>query len=452
MRQNNANGSQIIPSPPKVETPELPFIFQDIPDQKYFHIGEAALTGCIRDALKVAGRDRWHELTSNGGWTDFLIDSRGHGLLGHDSNYDGNDLSGLLDWVKTLAIHDNPKLDLETNDNEKCASLVSRFATEDLLDEVILSWAVDKGHFKNLPPTKPQPQRRHVISDGEEDPTVIRVGHGEIVVYPEGAQARGNTTSPGNPPLNFTTHGNWNWTVFDNSTLHAHSTTAGILTRFIDQLLHEHPTGRFNSTFPANSTVHGKEASPGKWKIRYEVVVSDVSPFHGNSTLLANSTALNSTGHPDSLLSGRSTRSFNATFLANWTSHGRPLVRRSFPAAASVDEIVEEVDEDVTEAVKVASLADPEILKIFGKDADRLKSFFDQPVIRDLVYATTKKEHHKHHKHGKHGHHGKKEDSVWTDPKFVMKFIKDSVQGVKNSAQIVGGIAQVAEHNGDSKP
>lgn len=429
VRRRIANDNQVsVPfAEPQIhrrdETPALPFQFgPDIEDQKFYRLGEDPLEGCIRDAIKEAGRERWYEITSNGGWTDFLVQSRDLGLVGHDSNSDANEVNGLLHQVHTQAVADNPKLDSATNDTEKCASLVERFTTEQMLDEIILSWAYDHGHVGKLPPMKRQPERRHVITDlvlDNENHTKMEVVDGVIGYIPKRSHVPANTIVPG------------------TSTVLANSTVPQNFTGLIDQSFPGNRTGPLEPT----STV-----DVGPFPIIYDPYLGLTKDpaylewfLNKESKPPANSTASNNSTHGlDSLFPGNSTRRFNST------SHGRLFARRSLNAASLVDEISSEVEKDITEGVRVASLIDPEILDIFGQDGDRLKGFLGQPVVRDLMYATTKK----HHKHGK---HGKKEGSVWADPKFVSKFIKDSVQGVKNSAQILDGVVRAVEHKTHSK-
>lgn len=442
VRQQNANENQRQPpSAPSLipdQPPDLPFPFRpSIPDQKYYRLGEDELQGCLRDAIKEAGRERWYELTSNGGWTDFLIESRDQGLVGHDSNHDANEVKGLLDKVRDQAIHDNPKLDRATNDTLKCTSVVKRFATKDLLDEVILTWAVGEGHLKDLPPTKPQPERRNVIadpdvSDGDEHQILIKVGHGAIGFFPKGSHVPTNMTVP------------------DNSALSGNSPALDVLEYILDHLFGEKPT------FPGNWTAPDKWTPPGKLTI--PLVVPSHILIPGNYTL-----------HDfiihilDQLKHKNPTGPFNPTLPVNSTSHGRLPLRRSLNSASNVmarddsdhpsfaENIFSAVDDQATQVVQLAALADPEISKIFGHDPDRMKSFFGQPLIRDLMHAATKR-HHKNHKHHKHGKHGKEDkDSVWADPDFVSKFIKDTAEGMTNAAQLVGGIAKIAEHKSHSK-
>ncbi|KAG6358537.1 hypothetical protein INS49_012054 [Diaporthe citri] len=452
------------PIAPRDEPPSLPFPFHpDIDDQKYYRLDEDPLQGCIRDAIKEAGRERWQELISNGGWTNFLIESKGRGLVGQDSNYDANEVNGLLHQVRIQAVAENSGLDPATNETEKCAALVKRFTSEQMLDEIILSWAEDQGHIRNLPLRRPQPERRHVVTDviDNERQTKIKVIDGVIgYVRNNPNVSDGNDhqilVKVGDDAIGFLpkrSHIPANATVPANSTLLANSTALHNSTDFIDWI--------FNLTLPGNSAVPDNSTLLANCTRDVDELLHLVDDLidwiyelglPGNSTVPNNSTLLatapnNSTRHLDSLFSGNLTRRFNPALPANSTSHVSQFVRRSLNAASLAEDIFSEVDDEIAEGVRVASLADPDILEIFGQDGDRLKGFLDQPVVRDLMYATTKK----HHNHGKHGKHGKKEDSVWADPKFVLKFIKDSVQGVKNSAQIVDGVVRAVEHKSHSK-
>lgn len=112
---------------------------------------------CLREAIKVAGRDRYEELTrgdKSTSWTKFLTKSRDNGLLGTDTNQDGNSVIGLAKHVKSAA-KDHPKFDPKTENAAVCGNLVRKFTSDELLDELILTWANSHGYLKDLPPTRP---------------------------------------------------------------------------------------------------------------------------------------------------------------------------------------------------------------------------------------------------------------------------------------------------------
>lgn len=196
------------PSPPNSVPTILPGPFwPEHEDDKYFHIGEDRLTGCIRDAVREAGKDRWIEIVRSGGPDQFLTKIRDDGLVGEDTNRDSNLVDGLVYWVHTVAEDDDPNLDTDTNDPEKCASLVKRFATPELVDELIVGWAEREGHIERLPPTKPEPEETHVRGNLTHHSPGAVIRHGPPEIYWPFPHL--NLTIPGSPPtpLNQTTHG-----------------------------------------------------------------------------------------------------------------------------------------------------------------------------------------------------------------------------------------------------
>jgi hypothetical protein len=134
-------------------------------EDDFYHIGDDKVDECLREAVKYAGRARFGELKSDGGWTDFVNKSRDQGLVGSDANQDGNSVHGLADYVKSLAEHDDPPLGPDTEVLDTCILLVQRLTSDQMLDEVILSWADNRGHLEHLPQTSSQVERRAAESD-----------------------------------------------------------------------------------------------------------------------------------------------------------------------------------------------------------------------------------------------------------------------------------------------
>lgn len=174
------------------ETPELPFQFRpDHPDQKYFRLGEEPLVGCLRDAVREVCRERWRHVTLVDGWTEFLEKKRFMGQVGQDTNQDGNDVEGLIDYIRTESEHHNLTQHPATNDTKVCSSLVDRFTETYLVDEIILSWAVDEGHVSSQPPFQPKLEKRFTSPEASL-----------ILAHIMGVDPK-NTTDSGNAALLF---------------------------------------------------------------------------------------------------------------------------------------------------------------------------------------------------------------------------------------------------------
>lgn len=235
----------------------IPFPFRSIPDQDYFHLGDDHLTRCIRNATKEAGKQRWLDLTRNDGWTDFLIKSRDEGMVGVDTNHDSNEVEGLIDWVRNMTDQANPNLDPQTNDTEKCARLVQRFTSEQMLDEIIVTWAEQQGYIRDLPPTRP-----------DELPDILKPILDNLL----------NRTAPHNI-----------WDLLHNSTVFVNSTVSGNSTGPV----HRRPLGNSslfgNSTAPDNSTgVNDPLSLGGVGPVLWPLLKNETIPV--DSTVAGNST------------------------------------------------------------------------------------------------------------------------------------------------------------------
>lgn len=196
-------------SPPNSVPTLLPSIFgPETDDRKFSDLPWDRLTACIRDAVKEAGKERWIEIVRSGGPDQFLTKIRDDGLVGEDTNQDSNKVNRLADWVHNVAVDDDPNLDTDTNDPEKCASLVKRFATPELVDELIVGWAEREGHIARLPPTKPEPEETNVRGNLTHHSPGAVIRHGPLEIYWPFPLL--NLTISGNQPnpLNQTTHGN----------------------------------------------------------------------------------------------------------------------------------------------------------------------------------------------------------------------------------------------------
>lgn len=144
----------------------MPFDFlPDIPDQKYYRLGEAPLVGCLRDAVREVCRERWRHVTHVDGWTQYLYKNRYSGQVGQDTNQDGNDVEGLIDYVRTESERHNVTQHWATNDTAVCSGMVDRFTDNSLVDEIILSWAVDEGHVSGQVPFQPMLEKRFNSSE-----------------------------------------------------------------------------------------------------------------------------------------------------------------------------------------------------------------------------------------------------------------------------------------------
>lgn len=139
----------------------MPFQFlPDHPDQKYFRLGEDPLVGCLRAAVREVCRSRWRHVTLVDGWTEFLEKERFMGQVGKDTNQDGNDVEGLIDYIRAESEHHNQTQHPATNDTKVCSSLVDRFSETFLVDEIILSWAADEGYVSRQLPFQPKVEKR----------------------------------------------------------------------------------------------------------------------------------------------------------------------------------------------------------------------------------------------------------------------------------------------------
>lgn len=380
----------------KDETPALPFPFRpSIPDQDYYRIGEDELTGCIRDAIKDAGRDRWFDLTSHGGWTGFLTKSRDEGFIGVDNNRDSNDVNGLVDWVRDVAEYDNPDLDPTTNNTETCASLVKRFTLPQFLDEIIVAWAWKEGHFTDLPPTRPD---EHLNLTTDDNVGVIPVPK---TLFNKTENLFNHTAATGIFPL------------LDNSTVLANSTVSDNSTRRNKGFL-----------FPP----HPHKVGPGfVWP---SPSIRNLT-FHHNWTVTGNSThqftptiPFNSTLHGF----GNLTRLFNKTVPFNSTTHGKlispqslnftgTLSKRDGAEPTSSPELSPAQAKEALALAKQICLENAEEIGISGSNVDLVSRLFDQPETGDLLFPAMKEF------EAQHGVH-------WNDDQFTLEFLKEFVQAV----------------------
>lgn len=282
--------------------------------------------GCIRDAVNNAGHERYTELTSNDEWEDFLINSRDRGLVGVDTNHDGNDVDGMVDWVHGTAKYDNPDLDPELYDPETCAGLVKRFTSQGLLDEVIVSWASLTGLIRELPPTRPpgppgRPKKRDTVYDVVLDNghrSELKIIDGVIGYVPKDNDTSDPSTRPvwinvDNGAIVYTPGKKYDWpnvtdhakpkAPYNNSTLLARSDNLG--------------ASRL-SPVPDNSTGLESRLCP-------DIVDPGVGPALLNFTIPSNFTfpwnmtiARNSTGHAEKVLCER------LASLGNYSAWGPP--------------------------------------------------------------------------------------------------------------------------------
>lgn len=144
---------------------------------------------CLREAIKVAGRDRYEELTRGDrltSWTNFLTKSRDNGLLGSDTNKDGNSVIGLANQIKSAA-KNNPKFDPDSENAGVCRAFVRQFTNDELLDELILTWAYTHGYLNDLPPTRPHVKRDDAEATKTSDYDIystVLPGNGAIPAFP----------------------------------------------------------------------------------------------------------------------------------------------------------------------------------------------------------------------------------------------------------------------------
>lgn len=255
---------------------------------------------CIRTAVNNAGHERYTEFTSNHEWEDFLIKSRDEGLVGVDTNYDGNDVEGLVEWVRTIATYDNPDLDPNSRDSGKCARMVKRFTSHGLLDEVMVAWASRTGLINDLPPTRPPgpPEKRNIVYDVVLDDgsrSGLKVIDGVISYVPKDFDTSDPSKRPvwinvDNGALVYTPGKKYDWpnvtehaksmAPYNNSTLLARSNLPGALRL---------------SAIPDNSTGLESYLCPGRFgpgvgPVLLNFTIPSNFTFPRNLTLAGNST------------------------------------------------------------------------------------------------------------------------------------------------------------------
>lgn len=401
-------------------------------DDIFYHIGDDKVDRCLREAVKYAGRERFDELKSDNGWTDFLVKSRDQGLVGSDTNQDCNSVRGLADHVKYLAEHDDPPLDPDTEERDTCNLLVQRLISDELLDEVILSWADNKGHLEHQPQTSSQVERRDADTDvipphhfyAHFNPLDIDID--ELIKW-----IRNNGKTP-HLPRSITVPGNSSHAVervavdVDDYGLPARITVPD-----------------WNFSIPFNWTVNGTLLPGNSTVIRWSTLkFNSTRPDEGipivrpiivpvpehflpeNSTLISRPTkplvdtrslepGEKATGwitHPDTQYP-KPMHQFdpslldhirNLTFHGNSKLHGRRVAGRSSDSAVStltqeyskLDLYDPRATSNLTlpEVAMVVSILDPEIFDLFRANMERVNSFYNTPGIADGLHEAMRDE------------------------------------------------------------
>lgn len=328
--------------------PAVPHIFVPaIEDDEHYHVGEDKVDRCLRDAIKVAGLDRYKELTRgdrSASLTDFLTKSRDEGRLGSDTNHDGNSVIGLANHVKSAA-KDNPKFDPHAENAALCRHFVRQFTSDELLDELILTWANTWGYLANLPPTRPQIKEEHaeptVTSDYEIYSTIFP-GDGSIPVptdcvrIPEIEQC---STSEGDriDGVIDVKRDDGAESIDEVDGIREagktpHAPRSAAVSNSAARSLHHGHVSLNEQGLPANITIPGLNFSlPVKWKVHGDLTSGD-SSTQGRPTWTVDSI------HPEKDLPNAVGRSLDGALPEN----SAPLSRRTVPAdSPSLEKLVD---------------------------------------------------------------------------------------------------------------
>lgn len=342
-----------------------------VQDDHVFHTGEDNLTVCIRQVVESAAWKRYTKVRSSGDWSEYLKWGTDEGLVGKDSNYDGNTLEGLVQYLRrahgVIHVPINPTI----SDTKECGDWLRGRFTQDLLDEVLLALAVKGSQIQPVSTSDHiEGHKRSNSSIGRDNSSVSdNSTHSAVPFRP------GHSTVINNPTI----HNNWtipiNSTLLDllrnltllNSTYHgvpfirpAHLNVPG------NSDIHERWTVAINSTFPVfpgNLAVTGNLSLPGNLT---------TGPYNSTSPFLLGKR--NHPGDPFFPILPLGSTSLEELYVTQETIR---IYLRGMNETKILDLLVE--------ITKGQSLKNTDVMDIFGNNTDTVDRFYESPSVHDRV-------------------------------------------------------------------